>query len=46
MCEINESICDAQTKGNTGHIIHIWVILLKTDQNCDREGKNSKCEFF
>ena len=24
---------------------HIWVILLKTGQNCDIEGKNSKCEF-
>ena len=22
------------------------VILLKTGQNCDIEGKNSKCEFF
>ena len=27
-------------------IIYIWVILLKTGQNCDTEGKNSKCEFF
>ena len=26
--------------------IYIWVILLKTGQNCDIEGKNSKCEFF
>ena len=26
--------------------VHIWVILLKTGQNCDIEGKNSKCEFF
>ena len=24
----------------------IWVILLKTGQNCDIGGKNSKCEFF
>ena len=24
----------------------IWVIFLKTGQNCDIEGKNSKCEFF
>ena len=24
----------------------IWVILLKTGQNCDIEGKNSKCEFL
>ena len=24
----------------------IWVILLKTGQNCDIEGKNSKCQFF
>ena len=23
-----------------------WVILLKTGQNCDIEGKNSNCEFF
>ena len=28
-----------------GHI-YIWVILLKTGQNCDTEGKNSKCEFL
>ena len=26
--------------------IYIWVILLKTSQNCDIDGKNSKCEFF
>ena len=26
--------------------IYIWVILLKTGQNRDTEGKNSKCEFF
>ena len=26
--------------------IYIWVILLKTCQNCDIEGKNSECEFF
>ena len=24
----------------------IWVILLKTGQNCDIEDKNSKCELF
>ena len=27
-------------------IKHIWVMLLKTGQNCDIEVKNSKCEFF
>ena len=27
-------------------VLYIWVILLKTGQNCDIEGQNSKCEFF
>ena len=37
---------------NAGHsggdsvAIGIWVIPLKTGQNCDIEGKNSECEFF
>ena len=26
--------------------IYICVILLKTGQNCDIEGKNSKCDFL
>ena len=29
------------------HVItHIWVILLKTSQNYDTEGKNSKWDLF
>ena len=27
-------------------IVRRWVIFLKIGQNCDIEGKNSKCEFF
>ena len=26
--------------------VGIWVILLKTGQNCDTDGKNSKYECF
>ena len=33
-------------KALAGIHIHIWVILLKTSQNCDIEGKNSKCKFL
>ena len=25
---------------------YIWVIILKTSQNCDIEGKNETCDFF
>ena len=25
---------------------YIWVIILKTSQNCHIEGKNETCEFF
>ena len=44
-------VSDFHTKWETGvwcarRNKSIWVILLKTGQNCDIEGKNSKCEFF
>ena len=53
LCESNKP--DAQMILLTvrrGHLLslhvtaHIWVILLKTGQNCDIEGNNSECEFF
>ena len=32
MCVVHVNMCT---------YIYIWVILLKTGQNCDKEGKNS-----
>ena len=39
------SLCDSDSPV-CHHSKQACVILLKTGQNCDIEGKNSECEFF
>ena len=44
-------ICFVKSIQKTNHFANVkqksmWVILLKSGQNCDIECKNSKCEFF